>query len=78
MMTVEYRALLDMINEDLDAFVYKPIPAGLGDIQCRITRDKRGVEKGLFPTYFMHVERPGDGKKVSSPTCSFDIPIQWN
>jgi hypothetical protein len=22
------------------------------------------MEKGLFPTYYMHVERPGDGKKV--------------
>jgi hypothetical protein len=23
------------------------------------------MEKGLFPTYYMHVERPGDGKKVN-------------
>jgi hypothetical protein len=53
-----------MITEDLDKFVYTPAPNGLGDIQCRITRDKRGMEKGLFPTYYMHVERPGDGKKV--------------
>ena len=52
------------ITEDLDKFVYTPAPNGLGDIQCRITRDKRGMEKGLFPIYYMHVERPGDGKKV--------------
>ena len=59
------RGLFEMITEDLDKFVYTPAPNGLGDIQCRITRDKRGMEKGLFPTYYMHVERPGDGKKVS-------------
>ena len=58
------RSLFELITEDLDKFVYTPAPNGLGDIQCRITRDKRGMEKGLFPTYYMHVERPGDGKKV--------------
>jgi hypothetical protein len=58
------RSLFEMITEDLDKFVYTPAPNGLGDIQCRITRDKRGVERGLFPTYYMHAERPGDGKKV--------------
>ncbi|CAF0838767.1 unnamed protein product [Didymodactylos carnosus] len=56
------RSLFELITEDLDKFVYQPAPNGLGDIQCRITRDKRGVEKGLFPTYYMHAERP-DGKK---------------
>ncbi|CAF1036331.1 unnamed protein product [Rotaria magnacalcarata] len=62
-LTLAIRELFEMITEDLDRFVYTPAPNGFGDIQCRITRDKRGVEKGLFPTYFMHVERPGDGKK---------------
>lgn len=60
----DIRFLFEMITEDLDKFVYMPAPNGFGDIQCRITRDKRGMEKGLFPTYFMHIERPGDGKKV--------------
>jgi hypothetical protein len=63
-MKLALRAVFEMIMEDLDKFVYTPAPNGLGDIQCRITRDKRGMEKGLFPTYYMHVERPGDGKKV--------------
>ena len=63
-LTLALRAIFEMITEDLDKFVYTPAPNGLGDIQCRITRDKRGMEKGLFPTYYMHVERPGDGKKV--------------
>ncbi len=63
-LTLALRGIFEMITEDLDKFVYTPAPNGLGDIQCRITRDKRGMEKGLFPTYYMHVERPGDGKKV--------------
>jgi len=63
-LTLALRSLFELITEDLDKFVYTPAPNGLGDIQCRITRDKRGMEKGLFPTYYMHVERPGDGKKV--------------
>lgn len=63
--TLAFRALFELISEDLDKFVFTPAPNGLGDIQCRITRDKRGMEKGLFPIYYMHVERPGDGKKVS-------------
>ncbi len=63
-LTLGLRAIFEMITEDLDKFVYTPAPNGLGDIQCRITRDKRGMEKGLFPAYYMHVERPGDGKKV--------------
>ncbi|CAF4085981.1 unnamed protein product [Rotaria sp. Silwood2] len=62
-LTLALRSLFELITEDLDKFVYTPAPNGLGDIQCRITRDKRGMEKGLFPIYYMHVERPGDGKK---------------
>ncbi|CAF3765801.1 unnamed protein product [Rotaria sp. Silwood1] len=62
-LTFALRSLFEMITEDLDKFVYTPAPNGLGDIQCRITRDKRGMEKGLFPIYYMHIERPGDGKK---------------
>lgn len=64
--SIAFRAVFEMITEDLDKFVYTPAPNGLGDIQCRITRDKRGMEKGLFPTYYMHVERPSDGRKVST------------
>ncbi|CAF4033504.1 unnamed protein product [Rotaria sordida] len=62
-LTLAMRPIFEMITEDLDKFVYTPAPNGLGDIQCHITRDKRGMEKGLFPIYYMHAERPGDGKK---------------
>lgn len=26
-------------------------------IRCRITRDKRGVDRGIFPSYYLHLEK---------------------
>ncbi|XP_006818372.1 tubby-related protein 3-like [Saccoglossus kowalevskii] len=48
--------------EDLDEFVMRPAPQGVS-IKCRITRDKKGMDRGMFPTYYLHMERD-DGKKV--------------
>uniref|UniRef100_A0A158PAW5 Tubby-like protein n=1 Tax=Angiostrongylus cantonensis TaxID=6313 RepID=A0A158PAW5_ANGCA len=31
--------------------------------KCSITRDKRGVDKGMYPTYYLHLERE-DKKKI--------------
>lgn len=49
-------------TENLDEFVMKPAPQGV-TIKCRITRDKKGVDRGIYPTYFLHMERD-DGKKT--------------
>jgi len=47
-------------------------------VKCRITRNRKGI-RGLFPTFFLHMER-GDGKKIflltsrrriKSSTCSY-------
>ncbi|XP_056628140.1 tubby protein homolog isoform X2 [Triplophysa dalaica] len=48
--------------EDLELFATRPAPRDV-TIQCRITRDKRGVEKGIYPTYYLHMEKE-DGKRV--------------
>lgn len=32
-------------------------------MKCRITRDRKGMDRGLYPTYFLHLERE-DGKKI--------------
>lgn len=32
--------------------------------KCRITRDKKGVDKGIYPTYYLHLEKDED-KRVS-------------
>ncbi|XP_033740954.1 tubby-related protein 3-like isoform X4 [Pecten maximus] len=56
------RTLTPDITENLDAFVFKPAPQGQ-TVKCRITRDKKGVDRGIYPTYYLHVERE-DGKKI--------------
>ncbi|KAG7272841.1 hypothetical protein CRUP_025821 [Coryphaenoides rupestris] len=48
--------------EDLEKFALRSAPRDQ-TIQCRITRDRRGVEKGMFPTYYLHMEK-NDGKRV--------------
>uniref|UniRef100_A0A4W4DVV2 Tubby-like protein n=1 Tax=Electrophorus electricus TaxID=8005 RepID=A0A4W4DVV2_ELEEL len=48
--------------DNLEEFVLRPAPRGI-TVKCRITRDKKGMDRGLYPTYFMHLERE-DGKKL--------------
>uniref|UniRef100_A0A8C5K7N2 Tubby-like protein n=1 Tax=Jaculus jaculus TaxID=51337 RepID=A0A8C5K7N2_JACJA len=48
--------------ENLEEFAYSPAPRGV-TVRCRITRDKKGMDRGLFPTYFMHLERD-DNRKI--------------
>ena len=55
-------AFFDLIYSNLGEFVFKPAPQGVV-VKCRISRDKRGVDRGMYPTYYMHFEKD-DGKKV--------------
>ncbi|XP_041113108.1 tubby-related protein 3-like isoform X3 [Polyodon spathula] len=48
--------------ENLEEFSMRPAPRSI-TIKCRITRDKKGMDRGLYPTYFMHLEKD-DGRKV--------------
>lgn len=52
------------LTENLDDFVLRPAPQG-HVMKCRITRDKKGVDRGIYPTYFLHLEKE-DGKKVGT------------
>lgn len=52
---------------DLEEFTLRPAPQGV-TIKCRITRDKKGMDRGMYPTYYLHLERE-DGKKVSKVIC---------
>ncbi|MBZ3889742.1 Tubby-related protein 3, partial [Sciurus carolinensis] len=47
--------------ENLEDFAYSPAPRGI-TVKCRITRDKKGMDRGLFPTYFMHLEKDENRK----------------
>lgn len=49
--------------DDLEEFTLRPAPQGI-TVKCRITRDKKGMDRGMYPTYYLHLERE-DGKKVS-------------
>ena len=62
---------LENVIENLDEFVLQPAALGY-NVQCRVTRDRKGVDRGLYPTYYMHLERP-DGRKVSNH-LSFLLP----
>ncbi|XP_048863937.1 tubby-related protein 3 isoform X2 [Brienomyrus brachyistius] len=48
--------------DNLEDFVMRPAPRGV-TVKCRITRDKKGMDRGLYPTYFMHMEKE-DGRKI--------------
>nr|XP_056720246.1 tubby-related protein 2 [Euleptes europaea] len=52
---------LSLQVDDIEAFVLKPCPQG-STIQCRITRDRKGMDKGIFPFYYLHLEME-NGKK---------------
>ncbi|XP_014650575.1 PREDICTED: tubby-related protein 2 [Ceratotherium simum simum] len=49
------------LGEDIEAYVLRPALRGR-TVQCRISRDKRGVDKGMFPLYYLHLEA-ADGWK---------------
>ncbi|XP_023045658.1 tubby protein homolog [Piliocolobus tephrosceles] len=53
---------VDVEVQDLEEFALRPAPQGI-TIKCRITRDKKGMDRGMYPTYFLHMDRE-DGKKV--------------
>ncbi len=43
-------------------FVFRPAPQNVL-IKCQITRDKRGIEGRIYPTYYLRMEIE-DGKKI--------------
>ncbi|XP_074125385.1 tubby-related protein 3 isoform X2 [Sminthopsis crassicaudata] len=47
--------------ENLEDFAFRPAPRGI-TVKCRITRDKKGMDRGLYPTYYMHLERDENRK----------------
>uniref|UniRef100_A0A5F9CHD1 Tubby-like protein n=1 Tax=Oryctolagus cuniculus TaxID=9986 RepID=A0A5F9CHD1_RABIT len=47
--------------ENLEDFAYSPAPRGV-TVKCRITRYKRGMDQGLFPTYYMFLEKDENQK----------------
>ncbi len=52
----------ELIGTNLREFAFKPAPQGT-NVKCRVSRDNKGVDRGIYPTYYMHLEKE-DGKKV--------------
>ncbi|KAG7226789.1 hypothetical protein INR49_014138 [Caranx melampygus] len=41
--------------DNLEKFVMDPAPQGV-TIKCRVTRDQRGMDKSLYPLYYLHLD----------------------
>lgn len=51
------------IITNLNDFVMKPAPDGVS-VKCRVQREKRGVERSMYPTYYLHLEMETVSKKL--------------
>ncbi|XP_060030095.1 tubby-related protein 2 isoform X4 [Erinaceus europaeus] len=49
------------LGEDMEAYVLRPAQQGCM-VQCLINRNKRGVDKGMFPFYYLYLEA-AEGRK---------------
>ncbi|CAF3801671.1 unnamed protein product [Rotaria socialis] len=53
-----------LLQGDINQFIYTTVPKDFPSyVQCRLRRDKDGVQGGFFPTFYLQVERPSDNKK---------------
>ncbi len=41
--------------DNLEEFVLQPAQQGV-TVRCKVTRDKRGMDRGLYPTYYLHLD----------------------
>lgn len=65
---------------NIDQFVMQPAPQG-HLFKCRITRDRKGMDRGLFPIYYLHLEKDyskkvfllGGRKRKKSKTSNYII-----
>ncbi|XP_078276578.1 tubby-related protein 3-like [Rhinoraja longicauda] len=48
--------------DDLETFVLQPAAQG-STIKCKVTRDNKGMDRGLYPTYYLHLDTD-ENKKV--------------
>uniref|UniRef100_A0A671YSY8 TUB like protein 1b n=2 Tax=Sparus aurata TaxID=8175 RepID=A0A671YSY8_SPAAU len=66
--------------DDLEKFVMQPAPQGV-TVKCRVTRDQRGMDKSLYPTYYLHLDNEkktfllAGRKRKKSTTSNYLISI---
>lgn len=61
------------LGEDLEAYVLQPAPQG-HMVQCRISRNKRDVDRGMFPFYHLYLEAEEGLKVRARPPASQPEP----
>lgn len=62
---------LEDVNRFVNTYVPKDYPLF---IQCCLKRDKVGVQGAFFPTFYLHMERPNDSRKVNLDHWKMDNP----
>uniref|UniRef100_A0A673HN23 TUB like protein 1a n=1 Tax=Sinocyclocheilus rhinocerous TaxID=307959 RepID=A0A673HN23_9TELE len=66
--------------DDLEEFVLLPAPQGI-TIKCKVMRDKRGMDRGFDPTYYLHLDNDkkvfllAGRKRKKSATSNYLISI---
>nr|DBA33848.1 TPA: hypothetical protein GDO54_001473 [Pyxicephalus adspersus] len=66
--------------DNLEEFVLGPAPQGI-TIKCKVTRDKKGMDKGWYPTYYVHLDNEkkvfllAGRKRKKSKTSNYLISI---
>ncbi|XP_041946666.1 tubby-related protein 1-like isoform X2 [Alosa sapidissima] len=77
----EERAPSPIIEFDnLEEFVLQPAQQGV-TVKCRVTRDKRGMDRGFYPTYYLHLDSEkkdfllAGRKRKKSTTSNYLISI---
>ncbi|KAM9757935.1 tubby-related protein 3-like [Menidia menidia] len=66
--------------DNLENFVMEPAPQGV-TVKCRVTRDQRGVDKSLYPLYYLHLDNEkktfllAGRKRKKSATSNYLISI---
>ncbi|XP_008278189.1 tubby-related protein 1 [Stegastes partitus] len=66
--------------DNLEKFVMQPAPQGV-TVKCRVTRDQRGMDKSLYPTYYLHLDNEkktfllAGRKRKKSTTSNYLISI---
>lgn len=49
--------------KNLNEFIQKPAPDGTS-VKCRVQREKRGMERSMYPTYYLYLEMETISKKL--------------
>ncbi|XP_061688316.1 tubby-related protein 1-like [Syngnathoides biaculeatus] len=66
--------------DNLEKFVMEPAPQG-ATVKCRVTRDQRGMDKSMYPLYYLHLDNDkktfvlAGRKRKKSATSNYLISI---